>query len=72
MLKKQEPTNRIRIKGGAIVDVNFNFKGNCKKCGKEFFWAVTRKKTFMPIVQNEEGEYLSHFVDCPFANIFRK
>jgi hypothetical protein len=72
MLKKQEPTNRIRIKGGAIVDVNFNLKGNCKKCGREFFWAVTRHKTFMPVVQDENGEYMSHFADCPFSNAFRK
>ena len=63
---------RITLKGGAEVLVDFDNKGKCKKCGKHVVWANTvATGKYMPIVMDQNREWMSHFVDCPFSKQFR-
>lgn len=63
----------IILKGGARVWVDFSLdKGRCRGCYKKIYWASTENGKKMPIIQNEQGEWQSHFTDCPKAKFFRK
>lgn len=63
----------IFLKGGAKVWVDFTIdKSRCKGCYKQIFWASTCNGKKMPICQNEKGEWISHFYDCPKSKDFRK
>lgn len=64
---------RITLKGGALVDVDFSQRGTCKKCGEPIIWAQTaRNQKWIPIKEDDDGQYISHFSDCQFADEFRK
>ena len=59
-LFESEIENRIRKLGTEIV--------KCNKCGQEIFWIKTKSGKAAPITL----KLISHFVDCPNANDFRK
>lgn len=63
--------NWIKLEGGAEVFLN-DSTGVCKSCGKRFLWGVTKKNKWMPVTQNEDGTYISHFSDCSGASKHRK
>jgi len=63
----------VKLEGGAEVFIDTpRRKGICKACKKEFVWGVTRKNRFKPVIQREDGSWISHFVDCPNADQFRR
>jgi len=63
---------KIKLKGGAEVTVDLSNATKCKKCEKKIWFGATKNNRLMPISQNEDGEYQSHFSDCEFAKSFRK
>ena len=64
---------QIQIKGGAKVYVDFQIDhSRCRACRKVIYWATTENAKKMPICQNEKGEWISHFYDCPKSHLFRK
>lgn len=61
------------LKGGAKVYVNFQIdKGRCRGCYKTIWWASTENGKKMPICQDKDGAWISHFTDCPKAQFYRK
>ncbi|HLN19152.1 MAG TPA: hypothetical protein VK255_03210 [Patescibacteria group bacterium] len=44
---------------------------NCQGCQARIFFAKTEGGKFMPISTDENGDFISHFADCPVANRFR-
>jgi hypothetical protein len=40
----------------------------CRKCGRKMFWLKTIKGNNAPVTL----ELTNHFIDCKFANEFRK
>jgi hypothetical protein len=42
--------------------------GTCKGCGKEIIWIVHKNGKRVPYTQAG----LNHFIDCPFAEKFRR
>jgi hypothetical protein len=69
-------TKEIILKGGVIVKIPIKFEyDKCKGCkANDIIWAMTIKnKRPMPIRWDEiQGEWISHFIDCPNASEFRK
>ena len=63
----------IILKGGVKVWVDFELDhGKCRGCHKKIWWASTENGKKMPICQDKDGAYISHFTDCPKAKFFRK
>lgn len=64
---------KIKLLGGACVWVDMIIdKGRCRGCYKTIYWSSTENGKKMPIIQNEKGEWQSHFTDCPKAKFYRK
>lgn len=65
---------QITLQGGATVYADVNQSpSHCKQCDDEIYWAETLSHKKMPIKLDEvTNEYFSHFVDCPFADKFRR
>lgn len=63
---------KIKLRSGSEVTADWDSKTNCKKCGKEIFWAMTKNEKPMPIILVGLAEWDSHFADCKFAKEFRK
>lgn len=63
--------NWITLEGGAEVFFN-DAKGKCKSCGADFLWGITINRKWIPVVQDENGKYFSHFANCPGAGKYRK
>ena len=61
----------ILLKGGAKVTVDLEKSRVVCKCGKEILWAKTVRGKRMPIVEDKDGGYSSHFADCPYAKMHR-
>ena len=65
--------NIIILLGGAKVYVDFEIdRGRCKACRKVIFWSSTENSKKMPICQDKNGKWISHFYDCSKASLFRK
>ena len=63
----------IILKGGAKVWVDFEIDhSRCKACRKVIYWASTCNAKKMPICQELDGSWVSHFSNCPKAHLFRK
>ncbi len=63
----------LTLLGGAKVHVDFIVdKGRCRACNEIIYWAITENKNKMPICQDENGDFMSHFANCPAAKKFRK
>jgi hypothetical protein len=63
----------IILKGGAVVWVDMQIdRGRCKACRQTVFWASTCNGKKMPICQDERGNWVSHFSNCPKASQFRR
>jgi len=61
----------IKLKNGVEVQ-SLSYTSICKACGAEMHWAETKAGKKMPIVKDKDGDWISHFVDCPGASRFRK
>lgn len=62
----------ITLKNGITVELDVKDKGECRGCGEEIYWAITRRGKKMPICQLDDGSWVSHFSNCTMANDFRK
>ncbi len=63
----------VILKGGSKVWVDFEIdKSHCKGCRKQIYWATTENAKKMPICQDDKGNWVSHFYNCPKASFFRK
>jgi len=72
----------IKLQGGCDVEVEISFSpgetiylgyDSCRKCGTSILWAKTLKNQKpIPIKLDEQGKWISHFADCPYAKEFRK
>ena len=62
----------IKLKCGIEVLIDWNSQTQCKGCGQEIMWAVTRKKKLIPVRLVGLAEWDTHFIDCPMADKFRK
>lgn len=63
----------IKLKGGSDVEVDLSKEtSKCRDCKEEIHWAKTKNGKWNPIKQDENGEWISHFSDCKFADNFRK
>lgn len=66
---------KIKIRSGTITvysDSPNPHAGKCKGCGKDILWVKTNLGKSMPVSKLDDGTLVSHFVDCPQANRFRK
>ncbi len=64
---------KLKLAGGAEVWVDFDLdKSRCKGCRKRIYWATTCNAKKMPIIQNDDGQWQSHFYDCRKAAMFRR
>jgi hypothetical protein len=63
----------ITLLGGAKVWVDLEIdRGRCKACRQTIYWSTTMTAKKMPICQDEKGNWVSHFANCPKADFFRK
>ena len=63
----------IKLKGGAEVSVDLSVKAKCRSCGRKIWWAKTKNGKNMPICVDEDaGEFESHFASCKQADKWRK
>ena len=80
MLTEKEETD-IQIAGGGmeldeaienLIEARIRKLGveivKCSKCGKEMIWLKGKSGKSLPICLN----LINHFVDCPFADSFKK
>ena len=42
-----------------------------KRYGVDFLWGITKNNKWIPVVQDENGKFLSHFANCPGAGKHR-
>ena len=71
----KEPSIKIRLAGGAVVEIPRKFKySKCKGCqANDLIWATTKNGKSMPIRWNKISQsWVSHFSDCVSADKFRK
>lgn len=64
---------KIILKGGILVIVDWSQKSQCKKCHMDIVWAnsVTTGR-YMPICKDKDGGWISHHANCPFAAQFKR
>lgn len=63
----------ITLKGNAKVYVDMQLdKSRCRGCKKQIFWSSTENGKKMPICQDKDGAWISHFADCSKAHLYRK
>ena len=70
----------IKLKGGAIVEVDFIEVSKCRSCGKMIWWAKTKngKNMLISVVGkqlkavDEKDSFESHFASCKQADKWRK
>ncbi len=63
----------IALEGGAVIRLYDQAeKAKCKACGKEITFGITGRGHRMPVEQDEQGKWVSHFATCPEAKRFRK
>lgn len=62
---------QITLKGGAVVFANLAEVSRCRKCKQKIHWATTKNAKSMPICTDSEGNWVSHFTNCPGAKHFR-
>ena len=67
-------TQTIKLDTGVEVEIPTSFEySKCKGCkADDIIWAETRSGKQMPIRFDDNKGWISHFVDCPNANKFRK
>lgn len=64
---------QLTLSGGAKVYVDLTIdKGRCRGCYKTIYWASTENAKKMPICQDKDGTWISHFASCPKAKFYRK
>mgnify|MGYP001575581322 FL=1 len=61
----------ITLEGGAEVFF-YETDGKCKSCDAVLMWGITKNNEWIPVVQDENGKFLSHFAGCPGAAEHRK
>jgi hypothetical protein len=67
----------IKLKGGAMVAIKAEDESKiaytpCYGCGKLIAFGLTVNGKNMPISKMGDGQWVSHFFDCPKAPRFRK
>lgn len=68
---KRPKVQTIKLNCGIEVTVNWSAKKKCE-CGRDIWFAVTKKKRWIPICLVGLAEWDTHFADCPLAKKFRK
>ena len=63
---------KIKLVNGFSVTADLSQLASCRSCGKSILWAVTKNAKKMPICKDDNGNWISHFADCPSASKFRK
>lgn len=63
---------KIKLKSGIEVVVDWDSKTTCKNCNAEIYWAETKNGKFMPIELVGLAEWDTHYATCKFANEFKK
>ena len=63
---------QIKLLGNAVVTVDLSESSTCKRCRRIIWWAVTKNAKKMPICKDTDGNFISHFTDCPGVKGFRK
>jgi len=61
----------VTLTGGAVVMINLAERSLCKKCGQRIFWGATKHAKSIPVCQDENGNWTSHFGICPRSKLFR-
>ena len=72
IFSKENMFSQIKLLGNAIVTVDLSESSVCKRCRRAIWWAVTKNAKKMPICKDNDGNFISHFTDCPGATEFRK
>jgi len=63
----------VILSNGITVFLDDNIQPtSCRSCNKIIWFARTAYNRHMPITKNENGEWISHFQDCPAAKYHRK
>ena len=62
----------ITLKGGVVVTVDLTNQAKCSKCKMAIVWSVTKNLKNMPICNDKDGQWVSHFSNCVFHKEFRK
>jgi len=55
---------RVQLKNGQVVDVNFARKSACNYCGEEIFWGQLSYGKFIPIQEDDDLGYICHVELC--------
>jgi len=63
---------QIKLLGNAVVTVDLSNASVCKRCRRVIWWAATKNAKKMPVCKDKNGNFISHFTDCPGAKEFRK
>ena len=64
--------SQIKLLGNATVTVDLSEFSSCKRCRRVIWWAATKNAQKMPICKDKDGNFISHFTDCPGTKEFRK
>lgn len=62
---------KIILLGGVEVWHKGGKSTVCKKCGAWINWAITSKAKSIPICKNENDQWIAHFANCKYADVFR-
>lgn len=73
-MKKKPKLQQIKLDNGVVISIPIKYKYAVCKCGaRDIIWGITEKnKKNIPIRWDETKGWIAHFVDCPFADEFRK
>lgn len=63
---------KIKLEGGAEVDIDLNRPTKCKGCGAKIWFGVTKSGSLMPVIEIRKDVFQSHFADCKKAKNFKK
>ncbi len=63
---------KIKLEGGAEVEIDLNRPTKCRGCGAKIWFAVTKEGKLMPVVEIGPEKYQSHFADCKKAKDFKR